>query len=261
LASEDGAAFSVTRFQDLLTTAWLGRDCRYEPVVGSTMDVAKALTRRDGRHGTLVVADEQTEGKGRLGRRWLTPPGRNLAVSLLLQPGLQELKTLSMIASLAVVDGVQAAAGIQCRIKWPNDVQCHGRKLAGILVDSEIAGERPGFAIAGIGINVNYDTASEPEIAALATSLMVETGRLQEREAVLAACLNAFERLYESPGAEVVAAWRAALSTLGQSVRVTSAGTVIEGDAVDVTDDGRLVVRREDGVLVCLPAGEVTLST
>jgi len=259
MGSADDGAFSVERFRSLLSTELFGRDLRYQPVVGSTTDVVRALIGAGGAHGTLVVADEQRAGKGRFGRRWLTPPGGSLAFSLLIEPELPQLKVMSMIASLAVVEAVRSASGLDCQIKWPNDVQAGGRKLAGILIDSEIAAEMPSFAIAGIGINVNYDTAAEPELAGIATSVMSETGRRHEREVILAACLNAFERIYGDPVTETFGKWRAALSTLGRRIQVTAGGVAHAGQAMDVTEDGSLILRNDDGALLTFPAGEVTL--
>lgn len=251
--------FSAERLQTVLRTAWLGRAFVYEPVVGSTMDVARSLVASGAANGTIIAADEQTAGRGRLGRRWLAPPGVNLAFSMLLFPSLVQLRRLSILAPLAVLEGVREACGLSCSIKWPNDVQVHGRKLAGVLLESELRGETPRFAIIGIGLNVNFDVASEPEIAGLATSLLRETDRTWERELVLAACLNAFERLYDGPAESAFERWRVSLNTLGQRIRVSFQGRVEEGVAADVDADGSLILRRTDGARVVLPAGEVSL--
>jgi BirA family biotin operon repressor/biotin-[acetyl-CoA-carboxylase] ligase len=253
------AVFSLTRFYDQLQTRWLGRPLIYEPVVGSTMDVARTLAREGAAHGTIVLAEEQLLGRGRLGRRWFSPSGVNLYLSILLRPSLVELRTLAMLAPLAIAEGAGAEAGVDCAIKWPNDVQARGRKLAGVLLESELSGDRPLFAIAGLGINVNYDVAGEPEIAEIATSLLRETGTLREREAVLAACLAAFERGYEQAPATVYARWHARLNTLGRRIRVTYAGQSLEGLAEDVAPDGSLILLQDGGVRVELPAGEVSL--
>jgi BirA family transcriptional regulator, biotin operon repressor / biotin---[acetyl-CoA-carboxylase] ligase len=252
-------AFSVHRLQDLLRTSWLGRTIMYEPVVGSTMDIARALDGRPGAHGTVVVADRQTAGVGRFGRRWLTPPGGNIACSIFLVPDLPQLKALPIVTAVALVDVMSRGCDLECQIKWPNDVQAGGKKLAGILIESALAGEQPRFAISGFGINVNYDTRAEPEIATTATSLMAGTGREHEREWVLAACLNAFEALYEAPPGDVLERWRAYLNTLGRRIRVAIGDITEEGRAEDVEDDGSLILRRDDGRRVILAAGEVTL--
>jgi BirA family biotin operon repressor/biotin-[acetyl-CoA-carboxylase] ligase len=255
------AAFSVERVQALLRTAWLGRGFVYEPVVGSTMDLARRLASDGATRGTVIAADEQTAGRGRLGRRWLAPPGVNLAFSIVLYPSLAQLRRLATIAPLAVADGVRQACGLVCSIKWPNDVQIGGRKLAGVLLESELSGETPRFALIGIGLNVNFDVAAEPEIAGLATSLLCETGRKWEREAVLAACLNAFEQLHDGPAEAAFERWRGSLNTLGQRVRVSFQGRTEEGIAEDVDADGSLILRRADGTRLVLPAGEVSLRT
>ena len=254
-----GEPFSIPRFQSRLTTAWLGRDFRFLPVVNSTMDAVRDLALRGAENGLVLAADEQSAGRGRLGRRWLAPPGLNLSFSILLRPSLSQLKVLSMVAPLAVVEGVRDVCSLQATVKWPNDVQVGGRKLAGILLESELTGDEPVLAIVGIGLNVNFETSVEPEIAGLATSMLVETGRWYEREAVLAACLLAFEQQYEEPAAHTHAAWRARLNTLGRHIVVRMGDVLEEGLAEDVADDGSLTLLRPDGTRINLAAGEVTL--
>jgi len=223
------------------------------------MEVARSLAVHGAPSGAVVLAEEQEQGRGRLSRRWFSPPGVNLYLSIVLRPTLERLPVLAMIAPLAVVDGVRTACGLECTLKWPNDVQVKGRKLAGVLVESELIGGQPELAIAGVGINVNYDSSGEPEIAEIATSTMRETGAEQERELLLARFLEAFERWYEAPVDEIRSLWRARLTTLGQTVRVVLGQQVEEGLAEDVTGDGSLILRRTDGSCITLPAGEVTL--
>lgn len=252
-------SFNPQHLQRLLHTHWLGRIVIYEPVVGSTMDVARERIAGGTGAGTIVTTDEQTAGRGRLGRRWLAPPGVNLALSIILYPSPLQLKGLAMLAPLAVAEGVEAETGIRCDVKWPNDVQVAGRKLSGILLESEWSGAQPRFAIVGVGINVNFDTAVEPEIAAIATSILRETGRMWAREAILAAVLNAFERLYAAEPGVVWQRWRSRLVTLGRAVRISVQGHSEDGLAEDVDPEGSLLLRRADGSLLLLPAGEVSL--
>ena len=251
--------FDLHRFHDLRRSRWLGAAFRYDPVVGSTMDVAREAGRSGAPHGLVVLADEQTAGRGRFGRRWVAPPGVNLTFTILVRPDVSTLERLSMIAALGVGDGVAAAAGVRPVFKWPNDVQVHGRKLAGILIEAELAGESPSFALIGIGLNVNLDTSIVPEIAEIAVSLRDVLGCELAREDLLAAVLCSFERWYEQqPGAAVREAWAARLVTLGQPISVSFAGRVETGIAESVTDTGALCLRREDGSVMVLPAGEVT---
>lgn len=250
----------LERVQRQLTTRRFGRDLRYYRTIGSTMDVARALAEAGAAEGVTVVADEQTAGRGRLGRAWVAPPGVNLYVSILVRPAPTAMKRLGMVAPLAVAEAVAAVGGPAVTFKWPNDVRAGGRKLSGILIESGFAGNVPAYAVVGIGLNVNLDVGRYPEIAEIATSIAREVGRPVSREEALAALLNAFERYYECPdGAAVRAAWRARLETLGQEVAVTFGGRTEHGLAEDVDDDGALILRRADGTQVALPAGEVTL--
>jgi BirA family biotin operon repressor/biotin-[acetyl-CoA-carboxylase] ligase len=251
--------FDPSRLQRLLTTASFGRSLHFEPVVGSTMDLAREAGRAGAPHGHVVVADEQTAGRGRFGRRWVAPAGANVMFTMLLRPHVVALQQLSMTAALAVADGVRTTAEIEPVFKWPNDVQVSGRKLAGILIEAELLGAAPAFALVGVGLNVNVDTSSEREIAAIAVSLRDITGTVHPREEVLAAVLGSFEAWYErSRRGSVRDAWAARLVTLGQPISVTFAGRVEQGIAESVTETGALVLRRADGSAVELPAGEVT---
>jgi BirA family biotin operon repressor/biotin-[acetyl-CoA-carboxylase] ligase len=249
----------VERVRALIGGSPIGVSLRYEPVVGSTMDVAREAARAGAAHGFVVVADEQTAGRGRFGRRWVAPAGANLTFTILVRPDRSRLERLSVLAALAVGDGVQDATDLRSRFKWPNDVQVDGRKLAGILVESELDGEQPAFALVGIGLNVNADTAGGDEIREIAVSIRDLLGAETEREAVLAAVLRAFGRWYDEDDARaVIGAWSERLVTLGQQVRVSFAGQVEEGLAESVTAAGALLLRRADGSTVELPAGEVT---
>ena len=254
-----GEPFDVPRFRALLQTTWLGEPTVYHRAVSSTMDIARAIAVEGAAAGTIVIADQQLAGRGRFGRRWLGPASANLTFSLVLRPSLEQLRRLPLVAPLAIAEGVQQTTGLRCSIKWPNDVEAGGCKLAGVLLESELKGETPLYVICGAGINVNFDPAFEPEIAYTATSLLRETGRTHERELLLAACLAAFERLYAEPAARLRERWRARLNTLGRPVRVSFQGQVEEGIAEDVAGDGSLILRRFDGTNITLPAGEVSL--
>ncbi len=248
--------------RERLTTAFLGRHIIQAGSVSSTQDLARSKAAEGAPEGTLVVAEEQTAGRGRLGRSWVSPPGANLYVTLILRPSRERLRALSMVAPLATAQAVEETTGLSPRIKWPNDLLLAGRKLAGVLIDTEISGQAPQYALVGVGMNVNMDVQAVPEIAAIATSLRQHLGREISREEVLAAFLNRFELLYvesERGGAAVREAWRARLDTLGRQIRVASGGQMEEGLAEDVDGDGSLILRRADGSRVTLVAGEVTL--
>lgn len=254
------STFDLTKFHALLRTETFGRYLVFEPSTGSTMDLARDAARSDVAEGTLALADEQTAGRGRLGRTWMASPASNLLSTLILRPPSSVLRQIAMIAPLAVVDAVRENAAVAADIKWPNDVQVAGKKLAGILIETEIADRGP-VVLVGVGINVNFDPRALDEISGIATSLSVVLGRQIDREELLASYLLHFEHLYATAlaGSSPRERWRASLVTLGQRVTATQPGGVTYGVAEDVDADGSLLVRTGDGNLVAVEAGDVTL--
>ena len=254
-------AFDVARFHSLLRSRCFGRELMFEASVGSTMDVAREAAAGGAAEGLVVAADEQTAGRGRLGRTWVTPPALNLASTLLLRPPRSVLREIAMIAPLAVCDAMLEIAGVRGDIKWPNDVQIGGKKIAGILIETDLTDDATGYVLVGTGINVNFDPREHDEIRDIATSLKVETGREIDREALLASYLLHFERIYDGAkgGASPRGRWRERLITLGQQVHASWPGGVADGVAEDVDDGGALIVRTAAGERVVVEAGDVTL--
>lgn len=252
--------FDLTRFHEELETKAFGRNLIFEAIVGSTMDVARDAARHGAAEGTVALADEQTAGRGRMGRSWVTPPAANLTFTLLLRPPTAVLRQIAMIAPLAIVRALDAA-GLRCDIKWPNDVQARGKKLAGILIESTLEAESGNAVLVGVGLNVNFDPRAHEDIRDIATSVAVEMGRPAGRETMLASVLVHAEALYgeATSGLSLRDAWRERLVTLGQHVKVTDATRVVEGVAEDVDESGALLVRAADGALVTVEAGDVTL--
>ncbi|HUF53978.1 MAG TPA: biotin--[acetyl-CoA-carboxylase] ligase [Dehalococcoidia bacterium] len=240
----------------MLRTDFIGRNLVYLSETKSTMDDARVEAETGASHGTVVMAEEQTKGRGRFGRRWVSPAGLNLYLTVVLRPDAKRLRQLAMTAPLAICLAAEEVTPVQTGIKWPNDVQVGARKLAGVLIENEFSGAEPKYALVGIGLNVN-DPIAHPDIAQVATSLARETGRDIPREAALAALLNEFEELYER--GDVFAAWRERIVTLGQDVRLTFRDEAYEGHAEDVMDDGALILRLPDGTHMTFEAGEVTL--
>jgi BirA family biotin operon repressor/biotin-[acetyl-CoA-carboxylase] ligase len=230
--------------------------------VGSTQDVARAEAERGVPEGTVVLAEEQTSGRGRLGRSWISPAGKNLYVTLVMRPHARLLRTLSIVAPLAIAEALEGVAGFTCRIKWPNDVLVEGRKIAGVIIETDLAGDVVRHALVGMGVNVNLDVQAVPEIADIATSVRQELGRDGSREEVLAALLNAFEERYSEAQESDVAfrVWRSRLETLGRRVSAALPDRVEVGVAEDVDAEGNLLIRRDDGSLANVEAGDVTLS-
>jgi BirA family biotin operon repressor/biotin-[acetyl-CoA-carboxylase] ligase len=257
---------SVASIEKGLTTAFVGRKMIYYRSIGSTNDVARELAAQGAPEGTLVIADEQTAGKGRLGRRWLAPSGTSLLISLLFRPDLaaHQAQRLTMICSLAVVEAIEAVAGLTAAIKWPNDIMVQGKKAGGILTELGATGERLDYAVVGLGLNVNLDfgTAETMEgLAATATSLSQELGREVSRLALLWRILENVESRYqrleagESPHDE----WASRLVTLHNHVTVDTPQGTIEGWAESVDADGALILRTNCGERQRVLAGDVTL--
>ncbi|MDI6814629.1 MAG: biotin--[acetyl-CoA-carboxylase] ligase [Dehalococcoidales bacterium] len=243
-----------------LDTHFIGQRVIYYPRLTSTMEVAKREAQQGAVEGTIVIADEQTAGKGRLKRTWLSPKG-SIALSIILYPSLFYLPSLFMLASLAVVHGIEAVTGLKSQVKWPNDVLINGKKVCGILIESNVRGNMVDYTIMGIGINVNLRLSDFPEILPTATSLSDELGRDVSRLSLIQRILVEIERLYLTlqTGESIFEEWRDRLVTLGKRVHIKSGKTVYEGIAESVTRDGSLLLRQLDGSLTKIVAGDATL--
>jgi BirA family biotin operon repressor/biotin-[acetyl-CoA-carboxylase] ligase len=252
-----GVWLNLDEVGTLLETTAPGRRVIYLTSAGSTMEVARREAEEGADEGTVVIAEEQTAGRGRFGRKWVSPAGQNLYFTLVLRPDVARLRSLSIISPLAVCRAVEETTPLRPQIKWPNDVLIENRKLSGILIESEFSGATPRYALVGIGLNVNFRT-DDTEVAAIATSIARETGADVSRERVLAAALNDFEALYEAPET-AFAPWRERLETLGREVTVTFRDERHSGVAEDVDSEGNLLLRTGDGSLMVFEAGEVSL--
>lgn len=228
----------------------------------STNDLAKALGARGAPEGTLVAAEAQSAGRGRLGRDWLSPPGLGLYVSLVLRPTLPptELPQITLTTAVAVVRALQRAAGASPGIKWPNDLILGGKKLGGILTEMETESDRIRYLVVGLGLNLN-NPDFPPELAETATSLFRERGRSCKRVPVLQSWLEEFEGLYERFLAgkfpEILAEWREHSVTLGRQVTVTQGTRQVTGLAREVAPDGALILETASGEVLRVSSGEI----
>ena len=259
----------VARELAVRDTRCIGRRIVYLPTTSSTNDVARELAGQGEAEGTVVVADAQTQGRGRAGKSaWLTPPYTSLAVSVLLRPPLTpvQLPVLAALCGVAACDAIAGVAGVPASLKWPNDLLVHERKAGGILVESSMRGESVDYAIAGIGINVNLPAAALgalPDAATPPTTLLDEAGGPVSREALLLALLHALDGQYAGlVKGELESLWqayRARLDTLGHAVRVAVGAATVEGVAEDIGSAGELIVRLPDGRRRAFSYGEVTV--
>ena len=261
--------FNKPRFSWNLRTDYVGRRFVYRPSTESTMDDARRMLQRFRlESGAVVLAEAQTAGRGRAGRHWVSPPDVNLYFTLVIyaQPdGARPLAYVTPLAIALAAEEMAAAAGrtLCADLKWPNDVLVGGKKLAGVLIETTETGSGEQVALVGVGINVNLDVAAHPELAGVATSLKKALAVEVAREELLARFCNHFEALYEQALAGNQApfqAWRERLVTLGREVVATGARETIRGVAVDVDEDGALVIAQAGGRRVRVEAGDVTLS-
>ena len=246
-----------------LRTEFVAQNVIYLPVTTSTMDIAKKAAQDRAAEGTIVIADEQTAGRGRMGRKWLSPPGSSILLSIIVRPNLAQLSRLNMVAALATAQAIEKTTGIEPVIKWPNDIIIDGRKVSGMLIEGDIEGDTVSSAVVGIGVNVNLDPSTLPEIRDTATSLREVLREEVSRLELLRALLTEFEQLYREllRGEPVHKQWLRHLETVGRQVRVKTGGVELEGYAESVDSEGHLWLRRPDESLVEIVAGDVMLRT
>jgi len=236
---------------------------RYDSL-GSTMDAAAALAATGVPEKTVVVAGEQTAGRGRGGRSWLAAAGSGLFCTLILRPGLppDRLTTLPLLTGVAVAEAVERLTGAPCQLKWPNDVWLGAdpanAKVAGILVTSRLEDDRANPVLVGVGVNVSTARADLPPGA---TSILHATGRAVTPDAILDAFLARFDRAYadfqDLGGRPSLVAWRARAALLGERVTVVDGGRERGGRFVGIDEDGALLLEDSTSVVRRVIAGEL----
>ena len=264
------SAPDVLHADDLLArlgkTKVIGRDIRVFEQTASTNDVVEKLARDGVKEGAVVFAESQTSGRGRLGRKWISPGRKGLWFSILLRPELrpQETTQLTVASATALRRAIQFVTGLKPEIKWPNDILIGGRKVAGILTELSAELDRVRHIILGIGVDVNL-AANElpPELRKSATSLKIESGAPVERAALAAAILRELDidyaRICAGKFAAVADEWEAHCATIGCDVTIQIGGRKIRGRAESLDGDGALLVRTEHGHLERITGGDVAL--
>lgn len=246
--------FNGVELQSLLAGRLFGREVHFFDSIDSTNAKAFELARDGAPEGTVVVAETQTRGKGRIGRKWESPAGMNLYLSVILRPKVapQGAQGLTFVAAVAAAEAV-CASGVKPAVKWPNDILTGGRKTAGILLEMDSEPDRVHFVVAGIGVNLNVRRDMFPEyIKDTATSLLEETGSSIDRGLFTARLLSSMERwygVYLSEGfVPVLEAWKGWFNSAGKPVKVTFFDRTVEGICAGVDSDGALLLEREGRV-------------
>ncbi len=246
-----------------LQTRWLGRTMVCETVVESTFKTARELEAQGAPDGTVVAACQQTAGRGRMNRRWASPPDVGLYFNILLRPALPTVEAVHLTPAVAVgVAGGLRALGYDARIKWPNDIVLGGGKVCGMLLEMGGDMERLNFVSAGIGINIRQSREDFPEeLRGKAMSLRMASGQEVSRATVLVKVLEETERAIDLCYADYPALldrYRALSATIGSQV-IASGGADVRGVATDINDNGELLVRDAEGVLHLLRTGDVSV--
>jgi BirA family biotin operon repressor/biotin-[acetyl-CoA-carboxylase] ligase len=250
--------------QSSLSCRHLGVKFHYYVEIDSTNTRARQLAESGAREGEIVIAEQQTRGRGRLGRDWISPAFVNLYLSVVLRPELPPAHApqITLMAAVALADTVARFSSEPPAIKWPNDILVHGKKLAGILTESSVTLERISYVILGIGVNVNFPYALMPEsIRGRATSLMECAGGTVSREAFLGRLIQDLERCYgilgEGEFSRIAQRWEGYFSLRGKRVRVEMGDQALTGIAKGIDRDGALLVEDDRGQFHRILAGDV----
>jgi BirA family biotin operon repressor/biotin-[acetyl-CoA-carboxylase] ligase len=247
-----------------ITTQRLGKTIHCLDTVDSTNLFARRLAEAGAPEGEMVFAEEQTQGRGRLGRTWFSPRGLNLYFSLILRPAFPPVQAcqITLMAAVALAETLEAAIGTAPEIKWPNDILYAGKKLAGVLTESVCEGKSVRFVILGIGVNVNLPVASLPgALRECATSLLDMTGRQWERVKLAGLLIQGLDRCYKNLTDDGFGAmttrWERYFGLKGRDVEVRMLNQIMRGVAMGIDGDGALMVRERNGVMQRVLAGDV----
>ena len=255
----------IEKIREYTKCKWMAKEVVLLEETGSTNVEAARLAQQGRDHGTVVIADRQTCGKGRRGRSWHTPGNTSIAMSFLLKPQLEAeyASMLTLVQAMAVAEAVEEVTALKSQIKWPNDILINEKKVCGILTEMNLSGSEISSIIIGTGINVNQESFPE-EIREIATSLKKESGEDQCREKLIGVLCEKFEQYYEQFLATkdlsgIVEEYNARLVSAGRSVRVLDPKGEYTGEAMGINAQGELQVRQENGNIINVYAGEVSV--
>ncbi len=251
--------------KEYLSTKFVGRNICYFDTISSTNMEAKRIALKNP-EGTVVISEEQAKGKGRLDRNWVSPPKKGIWMSMILKPETEPTKVAKItLLGAAAVNKALEDMGIYSKIKWPNDIVINGKKVCGILTEMSCELNMINYVIMGIGINVNMDREDFSEnLINKATSLKIEQNKEINRKELLAGILNRFEEFYipfkeDNEISEVIEICKKNSALIGKKVRVIKDGETKTGKALDINNEGQLVVIFEDGSIENIFSGEVSV--
>lgn len=260
-----GDILSQAEILSSIRGSWAGREILYLDEVDSTNTAAKKAAENGAVHGTLVVSERQTGGKGRRGRAWDSPRGTGIFMTLILRPNMAPVHAsmLTLVAALAVADGIRECTGAESLIKWPNDIVMSGKKVCGILTEMSADPDCINYVTVGIGINVNMEEFPE-EIRGVAASIFTETGKKTKRSLLISAVMAAFERYYEvfmktTDMSGLLEDYNGKLANCGRTVRVLDPAGEYSGTAIGIDREGELLVEMEDTTVRRVLSGEVSV--
>jgi len=249
-----------------LGTDIVGLDVIFLEKTDSTNLQARVLAEQGAEQGTVVIADQQTSGKGRLGRFWVSPAGINLYLSIILRPSIElpQATQLTFLTAVAVAEAIETCADFQPQLKWPNDVLLNGKKVAGLLNELNAETEQIHFMILGIGVNLNMPPELFPtDLRTPATSLLIEGGRVISRLDFTRSLLRSTDRLYrlylESGFSPILAAWEGRCQMIGRKVEVDYQHSRVSGTVTGLDETGALLLRLASGSQERVLAGDVKL--
>jgi BirA family biotin operon repressor/biotin-[acetyl-CoA-carboxylase] ligase len=244
----------------------LGCEIIHFDEIDSTNNYAKRIANEGCQHGTVVIAEKQLIGRGRVGREWKSNNSEGLWFSIILRPALEpeEVQLITLAASVAVVEAIQETQGIVCGIKWPNDIILNNCKLGGILTELSAELGHINYIVVGIGINVNQDLDKfDDEIKKIATSLKIHLHRQVSRVEILSGILTKFEKIYNflinGDTHAIIDRWSRLSVTIGKEVKIIIKNIEYYGLAQSITSDGKLIVKCNDGETREISAGEIQI--
>jgi BirA family biotin operon repressor/biotin-[acetyl-CoA-carboxylase] ligase len=252
--------------ESLLRTKYIGENIIYYESVGSTNSKAKELAEGGQEHGTVIISEEQTLGRGRLGRNWVSPKYKGIWMSIILRPNIitKNISLITLIGAAAVQKAIMKME-IKTGIKWPNDIVLGSKKVCGILTEMSGEIDHINYLVMGIGINVNLEEKDiHKDLKSVATSLLIESGKHIDRKLLLANVLNIFEELYSDfvlngNIKETIQVCRENSILIGSEIKLINRGEVTIAKAINISDSGELVIENNKGNIENIVSGEVSI--